>query len=326
MTWTQTPGVHRIGVVIFDGVRLLEVAGPMEVFAEARRVGGPAYALVTLSVTGGPVVSSTGLQIGADGLLDADEPALRTLLVAGGDRLPACPIETELIEAVRRRAGEAPRVCSVCTGAFVLAAAGVLDGRRATTHWRYAPLLAARDSGITVVPDALWVRDGHVFTSAGVSAGIDLALALVEADAGEEVARRVARSLVVFLRRSGGQSQFSPPGETARPRSPLLRVVTDAVAADPAEDHSTVTMAAAAAVSPRHLSRLFRAELGLSPARYVEAVRIEAGRRCLEQGMSVADAAIAAGFGYPESMRRAFVTRLGVSPRTYQERFRSSVG
>lgn len=321
------PPVHRIGVVVFDGVKLLDVAGPMEVFAEANRVGGTAYELVTLSVTGGPVTSSTGLEIGGDSPLgDADAvPGLRTLLVAGGDRLPVRPIEPELVRAVRRLSGAVPRVCSICTGAFVLAEAGVLDGRRATTHWRHTRLLAASHPRVTVVPDAIWVRDGHVFTSAGVSAGIDLALALVETDAGGEVAREVARSLVVFLQRPGGQSQFSPSIELPRPRSAVLRSVIDAVAADPASDHSAVKMAAAAAVSPRHLSRLFRAEIGLSPARYVEAVRIDAGKRALERGLSVADAASAAGFGTSESMRRAFVTRLGLSPRTYQQRFRSSV-
>jgi transcriptional regulator GlxA family with amidase domain len=165
-----------------------------------------------------------------------------------------------------------------------------------------------------------------VFTSAGVSAGIDLALALVEKDAGGEVARAVARSLVVFLQRPGGQSQFSPSTAHPRPRSDALRAVTDAVAADPGGDHSIVRMAATAALSPRHLARLFRSELGITPARYVEEVRIDAGKRGLEQGLSVADAARAAGFGTSESMRRAFVLRVGVAPRTYQQRFGSATG
>jgi transcriptional regulator GlxA family with amidase domain len=175
-----------------------------------------------------------------------------------------------------------------------------------------------------VEPDAIWVQDGQVFTSAGVSAGIDLALALVEKDAGGELARAVARSLVVFLQRPGGQSQFSPSMSHPRPRSDALRAVTDAVAADPGGDHSIARMAATAAVSPRHLARLFRAELGITPAQYVEEVRIDAGKRGLEQGLSVADAARDAGFGTSESMRRAFVLRLGLAPRTYQQRFRST--
>jgi transcriptional regulator GlxA family with amidase domain len=312
---------HRVGVVVFDGVKLLDVAGPMEVFAEANRIGGTSYELV--AVGEGEVTSSTGLAINVDAGSTID---LDTVLVAGGDRLVGRAIEPELVESVRDLAGRTPRVCSICTGAFVLAAAGALDGRRATTHWQHARLLAASYPGITVEPDAIWVQDGHVFTSAGVSAGIDLALALVEKDAGGEVARAVARSLVVFLQRPGGQSQFSPSTSYARPRSEVLRTVTDAVAADPGGDHSIARMAASAAVSPRHLTRLFRAELGTTPARYVEEVRIDAGKRALEQGLGVADAARTAGFGTSESMRRAFVLRVGVAPRTYQQRFGSTTG
>jgi transcriptional regulator GlxA family with amidase domain len=310
---------HRVGVVVFDGVKLLDVAGPMEVFAEANRIGGTGYEL--MAVGEGEVTSSTGLAINVDAGFTVD---LDTVLVAGGDRLVGRPIEPELVDSVRGLAERTPRVCSICTGAFVLAAAGALHGRRATTHWEHARLLASSYPQITVEPDAIWVQDGPVFTSAGVSAGIDLALALVEKDAGGELARAVARSLVVFLQRPGGQSQFSPSTSHPRPRSEVLRAVTDAVAADPAGDHSIARMAAAAAVSPRHLTRLFRAELGLTPARYVEDVRIDAGKRALEQGFSVAGAARAAGFGTSESMRRAFVLRVGVAPRTYRQRFEST--
>jgi transcriptional regulator GlxA family with amidase domain len=310
---------HRVGVVVFDGVKLLDVAGPMEVFAEANRIGGTSYEL--MAVGAGQVTSSTGLAITVDAGFTVD---LDTVLVAGGDRLVGRPIEPELVDSVRDLAGRTPRVCSICTGAFVLAAAGALNGRRATTHWQHTRLLASSYPEIRVEPDAIWVQDGPVFTSAGVSAGIDLALALVEKDAGGEVARAVARSLVVFLQRPGGQSQFSPSTSHPRPRSEVLRAVTDAIAADPADDHSIARMAARAAVSPRHLTRLFRAELGLTPARYVEDVRIDAGKRALEQGFSVAGAARAAGFGTSESMRRAFVLRVGVAPRTYQQRFGST--
>jgi transcriptional regulator GlxA family with amidase domain len=308
-----------VGVVVFDGVKLLDVAGPMEVFAEANRLGGTRYELLTVGE--GPVTTSTGVAMSVDAGFAVQ---LDTVLVAGGDRLVGRPIEPELVEAVRGIAQRTSRVCSICTGAFVLAAAGTLDGRRATTHWQHARLLAASYPRIAVEPDAIWVQDGAVFTSAGVSAGIDLALALVEKDAGGELARAVARSLVVFLQRPGGQSQFSPSTSHPRPRSDALRVVTDAVAADPGADHSIPRMAAAAGVSPRHLTRLFRTELGITPARYVEEVRIDAGKRCLERGLSVADAAREAGFGTSESMRRAFVLRIGVPPRTFQQRFRST--
>jgi transcriptional regulator GlxA family with amidase domain len=310
---------HRVGVVVFEGVKLLDVAGPMEVLAEANRLGGTRYELLTVGE--GRVTTSTGLAMSVDADFAVD---LDTVLVAGGDRLVGRPIEPELVEAVRALTRRTSRVCSICTGAFVLAAAGVLHGRRATTHWQHAHLLAASYPEIAVEPDAIWVQDGSVFTSAGVSAGIDLALALVEKDAGGELARAVARSLVVFLQRPGGQSQFSPSTSHPRPRSDVLRAVTDAVAADPGGDHSIATMAATAAVSPRHLTRLFRAELGTTPARYVEEVRIDAGKRMLEQGLSVADAAREAGFGTSESMRRTFVLRVGVAPRTYQQRFRST--
>jgi transcriptional regulator GlxA family with amidase domain len=312
--------MHRVGVVVFDGVKLLDVAGPMEVFAEANRIGGTSYELLAIGTD--EVSSSAGLAI----KVDADfSVKLDTVLVAGGDRLVGYPIEPELVDNVRALAARTPRVCSICTGAFVLAAAGTLDNRRATTHWRHARLLAKSYPRITVEPDAIWVQDGPVFTSAGVSAGIDLALALVEKDAGGELARAVAQSLVVFLQRPGGQSQFSPSTSHPRPTSSVLRAITDAVAADPGEDHSIARMAAAAAVSPRHLTRLFRAELGITPAQYVEEVRIDAGKRGLEQGLSVTDAARAAGFGTSESMRRAFVLRVGVSPRAYQQRFRSTI-
>lgn len=185
-------------------------------------------------------------------------------------------------------------------------------------------LLAASYPKIRVEPDAIWVQDGQVFTSAGVSAGIDLALALVEKDAGDELARAVAQSLVVFLQRPGGQSQFEPSTSQPRPQSDVLRVVMDAVAANPGDDHSVWKMAAMAAVSPRHLTRLFRAEMGISPARYVEEVRIDAGKRGLGQGLS-GDAARTAGFGTSESMRRTFFLRVGASPHAYQQRFRSTM-
>ena len=314
---------HRIGVVVFDGVKLLDVAGPGEVFAEAR-LHGAAYELVLVSVDGVGVTSSTGMRLTPD--LDAAAPELGfdTLLVAGGDDLPTTPMPPGLVDAVRALAARSGRVCSICTGAFVLAAAGLLDGHRATTHWQHARLLARAYPAVTVEPDAIFVKDGPLVSSAGVTAGIDLALALVEDDHGEQVARAVARSLVVFLQRPGGQSQFSPTLQGPRPRVPLLRGVHDEVAADPAGDHSVAALALRHAVSPRHLARLFRDELGTTPARFVETIRFDAAKAALDAGHSVGAAAGRAGYGTPETLRRAFVTRLGVSPRAYQQRFRSA--
>jgi transcriptional regulator GlxA family with amidase domain len=316
-------GPHRVGVVVFDGVKMLDIAGPSEVFAESNRLGAD-YRLSVCAVGGGAVTSSTGMRITADVDATTSDLGFDTLLVMGGDQLPTRPIDPALREAVGGLASRSGRICSVCTGAFILAAAGLLDGRRATTHWQHTRLLAGAYADVTVEPDAIFVRDGDLFSSAGVTAGIDLALALLEDDHGEGLARQVAQSLVVFLQRPGGQSQFSPTLQGPRPRTPLLRAVFDAIAADPAGDHSTAALAAHASVSPRHLTRLFHDELGTTPAKYVDAVRFDRAKAALEGGLGVGEAAGQAGYGSAESLRRAFVNRLGVSPRAYQQRFRSA--
>jgi transcriptional regulator GlxA family with amidase domain len=316
-------GPHRVGVVVFDGVKMLDIAGPSEVFADSNRLGAN-YELSVCAVGGGAVLSSTGMRIAADVDAAADGLGFDTLLVMGGDLLPTRPIDPALREAVRGLAARSRRVCSICTGAFILAAAGLLDGRRATTHWQHTRLLAGAYSAVTVEPDAIFVRDGDLFTSAGVTAGIDLALALLEDDHDEGLARQVAQSLVVFLQRPGGQSQFSPTLHGARPRTPLLRAVFDAIAADPAGNHSVAALAAQASVSTRHLTRLFQDELATTPAKYVDAVRFDSAKAAIEGGLGVGEAAERAGYGSPESLRRAFVSRFGVSPRAYQQRFRSA--
>ncbi|WP_214416677.1 GlxA family transcriptional regulator [Sphaerisporangium fuscum] len=313
---------HRVGILVFDGVKLLDVAGPSEVFSEANRFGA-SYELVLCSPHGREVASSTGMRVPVDA--DAhDDLAFDTVLVAGGDLLPTRPVGAELLSAAREMARRASRVSSICTGAFVLASAGLLDGRRATTHWQHTRILQRSFPEIAVEPDAIFVRDGSVYTSAGVTAGIDLALALLEDDHGAELARKVAQSLVVFLQRPGGQSQFSPSLSGPRPPASPLRGLLDAIAADPAGDHSVPRLAARVNVSGRHLARLFQHELGMSPAKYVELIRLDAAKSMLDAGHSVTSAAELAGFGSPESLRRAFVHHVGVSPRTYQQRFRSS--
>jgi transcriptional regulator GlxA family with amidase domain len=318
-----TPAPHRVGVVVFDGVKLLDIAGPCEVFSEANRMGAR-YELTLCSVGKHEVRSSTGMRVPVDAGAEQDGLRFDTLLVMGGDVFPAYPVGADLREAVRGLAARSGRVCSICTGAFILADAGVLDGRRATTHWRHTQLLRGRYPEVVVEPDAIFVRDDRLFTSAGVTAGIDLALALLEDDHGDDLARQVAQSLVVFLQRPGGQSQFSPTLQGPRPRTPILRAVFDAVAADPAGEHSIPKLAAQASVSPRHLTRLFHEELGTTPAKYVESVRFDSAKAALEGGHTITAAAERAGYGSPESLRRAFVSRLGVSPRAYQQRFRSA--
>lgn len=314
---------HRVGVLVFDGVKLLDVAGPSEVFSEANRFGA-AYGLALCSPDGRDVTSSTGMRIAVDARAAQAGP-LGTAMVAGGDIFPAHAVRPELARAAADLAARAQRTASICTGAFVMAAAGLLDGRRATTHWQHAHALARAYPAIEVEPDAIFVEDGRVFSSAGVTAGIDLALALVERDHGPALARDVARSLVVFLQRPGGQSQFSPSLRALLPHTAPLRKLRDVVAADPAGDYSLASLAALANVSPRHLTRLFRDELGTTPAKYVELIRFGTAKDLLDAGSSVTDTAFRSGFGSSESLRRAFIQRLGISPRAYQQRFRSAI-
>ncbi|MGW3247360.1 GlxA family transcriptional regulator [Streptomyces sp. NPDC001070] len=311
--------MHRVAILVYDGVALLDVAGPAEVFGEANRLGA-GYRIALLSATGDDVTSSIGVRIAVDGG-PASEPDPATFVMPGGVVYPRAPVTRELIEAARGLAGRSGRVASVCSGAFVLAAAGLLDGRRATTHWKIAGELAARHPKIRVEPDAIYVRDGTTYTSAGVTAGIDLALALVEEDHGPDVSREVARALVVYLQRAGGQSQFSAPLQVPPPRTPALRAVVDLVTANPAGNHSLDELSGHLNLSPRHLTRLFREELSTTPARYVESIRFDIAKALLDQGHTATQAASLAGFPSYESLRRVFVRELSISPAAYQRRF-----
>ncbi|WP_197503805.1 MULTISPECIES: GlxA family transcriptional regulator [unclassified Mycobacterium] len=309
-------------IVVFDDVTLLDVAGAGEVFVEANRFGAD-YELKIASVDGRDVTTSIGTRLGVTDSV-ASIGSADTVLVAGSDHLPARAIDPALVEAVRSVSGRARRMASICTGSFILAQAGLLSGRRATTHWHDARLMARAFRDVTVEPDAIFVRDGDVFTSAGISSGIDLALALVEMDHGTELVRDVARWLVVYLKRAGGQSQFSVLVEADPPPDSPLRAVIDAVAANPAANHSVKSLAARASLSTRQLTRLFQSELGMTPARYVELVRIDFARGALESGRSVTETAGMAGFGSIETLRRVFVNHLGISPKAYRERFRTA--
>jgi transcriptional regulator GlxA family with amidase domain len=315
-----TPRV--VVIVVFDEVTLLDVAGVAEVFAEANRFGGD-YQLKIASVDGRDVTTSIGARLGVTDSISAIDSA-DTVVVAGSDNLGGRPIDPALVEAVESVAGRTQRLASICTGAFILAQAGLLGGRRATTHWREARLLARAFPDITVEPDAIFVRDGDIFTSAGISSGIDLALALVEMDYGTELVRDVARWLVVYLKRPGGQSQFSALVEADPPPQSALRPATDAIAADPRADHSVKKLATRASLSTRQLTRLFQSELGMTPARYVELVRIDFARAALEAGRTVAETARMAGFGSTETLRRVFINHLGIAPKAYRDRFRTA--
>lgn len=319
---TPASPVHRVGVLLFPGVTMLDVAGPAEVLGEANRFGAH-YEVKTYSVDGAPVRSSVGIMLSADAPV-AEAADLDTALIPGADALAAAGLDPDLVAAADMLAGSAARTASVCTGAFLLAATGRLDGRRATTHWRHAALFARRHPRVQVEADSLFVTDGPLATSAGVTAGIDLLLAFVELDHGPDLAREVARSLVVFMQRPGGQSQFSVPARTPATRRPTLRRALDAVAGDPAADHSVPVLAARVGTSTRQLTRLFHQEFGTTPARYVELVRLEAAQALLDAGHTVTSAAARSGFGSDETLRRAFVHHLGIPPTTYRRRFSST--
>jgi transcriptional regulator GlxA family with amidase domain len=314
---------HRVVIVVYDGVKLLDVAGPAEVFLEANRLGAD-YHVALVSPTGADVVTSIGIGLTV-ALAPGDVAAVDTLLVSGGDIYPRTVVARDLSDAVRELASRSARVASICTGAFILAAAGHLSGKRATTHWKVAETLAERHPDIKVDPDAIYTRDGTTYTSAGVTAGIDLALALVEEDHGAELTRHAARALVVYLQRAGGQSQFSMPLATAPPRTPVLRRVVEIVSSDPSGDYSLTALAGRLNVSARHLTRLFRDELATTPARYVESIRFDIAKALLSEGHTATNAAALAGFPSYESLRRVFARELQLSPGAYQTRFRTAL-
>ncbi|WP_329030022.1 MULTISPECIES: GlxA family transcriptional regulator [unclassified Streptomyces] len=306
-------------VVLFDGIQSLDVTGPMEVFAGASRFPDVSYELRTASLDGAPVRTSCGLTLAPDGSL-ADAPTPHTLLVPGGEgtRDP----DLELVHWLRVHGPLPERLVSVCSGALLLAAAGQLDGHRATTHWNVCEKLAREHPAVEVDPEPIFVRDGRIATSAGVTAGIDLALALVEEDHGRDVALTVARHLVVFLRRPGSQSQFSAQLSAQTARREPLRDVQHWITEHPGADLSVEALAARARLSPRHFARAFQVETGTTPGRYVDQVRLEHARRLLEDTADgVAQIARGCGYGTPEAMRRAFIKALGAGPAEYRRRF-----
>ena len=319
---------RQVVLVGFEGMQLLNLVGPAEMLDAATQVlgGERGYRVVIATPGGAPVRGSAGMTLAADKRLDHVRPrAVDTMIVGGGMRVGEVVDDPRLASGLQRISAGARRTCSVCTGAFLLAGAGLLDGRAATTHWAFCAELARRHPLIQVEPDRIFVRDGAVMTSAGSTAGMDLTLALIEEDHGPEVARAVARWTVMFLQRPGGQSQFSErlalPGTIAPP----IRETLDAIVAQPAADHRLARLARRAAVSERHLRRLFADQTGTTPARFVERVRVEAARDQLESTRTpIATVAAACGFGSPETMRRAFLRVLGVGPSDYRARFRST--
>ncbi len=314
---------RRLVIVAGPGVQMLDVSGPLDVFAEANvQAGRAVYRTEIVSAQSTTIATSSGARLLADRtIFDADPGAPDTVLVAGSPDAPHRRPAAALLDWLRRTAPSARRFGSVCTGAFALAEAGLLDGRRITTHWAAADALARRYPAIRVEPDAIQVRDGPVCTAAGVTAGLDLAVALVEEDLGRELAKRVAAQLVMFFRRPGGQMQFSRSGAAEPSGRAVLQEVQRWIAAAPAEDHSVARLAERAGLSPRHFARLFRSEVGMTPADWVEAARVAAARRRLEaEGLSPKQVAALTGFANADTLRRAFVRHVGITPAEFRRR------
>jgi transcriptional regulator GlxA family with amidase domain len=310
---------HRIGVIAYADVMLLDIAGPVQVFQMGSEAG--CYEISLLSRHGGVVTTDTGIGVTTSAWANA---AVDTLIIPGGGGALAAADDAETLAAVRRLSAAAERTASVCMGAFILAAAGLLDGRRAATHWRYCARLAAAYPKIHVEPEPIFVQDGPIWSSAGVTSGIDLALALLEQDRGRVVALDVAQSMVVFLKRPGNQTQFSRTlAAQTTDRDGLFANLHTWMLANLAADLRVEALAERCAMTPRSFARIYADRMGETPAKAVEALRIEAARRRLEQAPeeNVATIARLCGFGDDERMRRAFIRALGVAPSDYRERF-----
>ena len=320
---------HSVAMVAFADAQILDVVGPLEVFSRAARLlsdegrrGPLPYRVEILAPRRGRIAMSSGIGLYANRAIGEVRGGIDTLFVAGGRGTEAASKDRSLIGWLRRMAPRVDRLASVCTGAFILAEAGLLDGKRAATHWRSCSRLALKYPRVSVDADPIFVREGDVYTSAGVTAGMDLALALVEQDHGPQLARHVARELVLFLKRPGGQSQFSANLEVQLDdRAPLAELqawMADHVGAD----LSVEALARRVSMSPRNFARTFAKSAGTTPAKYVERLRVEAARRRLEETRANVDQiADQCGFGTSESMRRAFQRTLHVSPTSYRSRF-----
>ena len=317
------PQIRRIVVLAVDGTQSLDVLGPVEIFDYAdRQVPGSYRVEVVAPTADGWITFTNGLRLAAAPL--PDPPGrIDTLLVAGGAGARVASDDAAVVDWIARASRRARRTVSVCTGAYLLAAAGLLDGRRATTHWQFCDDFAGWFPAVEIDPDPVFIRADDVWTSAGVTAGMDLSLALVEQDLGAEVALAVARVLVVFFKRPGGQAQFSGALSAQQASIPALRELQAWIAGHIAEELSVPALAARAGLSERSFARAFRREVGQTPAAYVEALRIERARALLEDGApSMERVARETGFNSPEVLRRAFQRRVGVSPAAYRERFR----
>ncbi|GAA4926795.1 DJ-1/PfpI family protein [Streptomyces coeruleoprunus] len=311
-----------MAVVGYDTAELLDIACVTTTLVMANHLGTPArpYEVVVAAPGGGPIVCGSGLTLHSQQSLERLVGPLDTLIVSGGVGFEQAAADPRLLGHVRRLAKESRRVASVCTGAAILAAAGLLDGHRATTHWRFASQLAARHPEVTVDASPIYIRDGDVSTAAGITSALDLTLAFIEEDHGAELARQVARDLVTYLQRPGNQAQMSLFTAVPPPRDDLVRRVVDHVAGHPDGDLRTAALAALVSVTPRHLTRLFVEHLGQTPGRFVRQARTEAAAHLLASTtLPLASVAAKCGFGSAETLRQAFTGRYGIPPSRYRE-------
>lgn len=316
---------RRVVFVLFEDCLLLDFAGPLQAFelaCETSEAGRAPYVWQICSLKGGPVKTSSGLVVMTSALADCDRRNIDTLIVGGGPGVHRAAAEPALVDWFRLAAPKARRVCSVCTGTFVLAAAGLLRGRRAVTHWGSCDLLRAKYPDVSVQVDPVFVHDRGIWTSAGVTAGIDLALTLLEDDLGHREAMRIARRLVVFLKRPGGQAQFSVPLSLQASEDRAFEKISSWMQDNLGGDLRVESLAERAGMSPRTFARVFRRKTGRTPAKAVEELRVEAARRALEESASpIKEIAARAGFQSEEHLRRAFRRRLNVLPHDYRVRF-----
>jgi transcriptional regulator GlxA family with amidase domain len=319
---------RSVAIVAFTGVEILDLTGPMEVFAFANIVAKlsglssePVYSIDVLAAQSGPIRASCGLQIIADKAYSDVYDGIDTLLIAGAVDVDSLLCDPALQDWVRVMAPKVRRLAAICTGAFLLAKSGLLDGLRATSHWFFCEQLARDYPTVTVESDRIFVRDGSISTSGGVTSGIDLALSLIEEDLGADLALQVARFLVVFLKRPGGQSQFSAY-LTSEAHRPEVKDLQAWIMQHLTDDLRVETLAARLCMSSRNFARFFLAETGMTPAKFVEMARVDAARHYLESTkLSIELVAEKVGFVDPERMRRAFIRQMNVNPQGYRDRF-----
>lgn len=319
----------NVGMLLFPGFQMLDIAGPGDAFAEVKVLSGgqSQYEILTIGTTRGQIRSSNGLSFLPDRTIFDPCPHFDTLIIPGGLGIFDTLEDTTIIEWVAAQTRSCRRVGAICNGVFALGAAGVINGKRVTTHWMDVARMGSTFRKALIEPDHIFIKDGSIYTTAGVTAGIDLALALVEEDWGKKMAQDVAKYLIVYLRRNGGQSQFSPLLEMQGEQGSVVAMVQDIVLRQLDHDHSPDSLAEELSMSVRNLSRIFKKDSGMTLMQFVNDARVDAARRYLEStDLSLAEVSRRCGFERLEGMRRSFIARLDISPADYRLRFRGSPG